>query len=311
MRLRETRDLLKKYGYLIEYSEEKLSNGDYHVYGLQRAINAIDNLAVLGIFDGDIKRLKFFETIYLSRNSEDKMRLSQDNHHAIKRIIDTAREKVDGYQKLISNSIPEREENVVSIKLPQYNDLNDLSKFFKELDNAMHTGLATQNFQDEYKLQNFDTGSLWIDIIMGSSAVVGFLGELITTAMNVKEKSYQVQITQNLLEQQLELQQSNKEQLEFVRGLFNDQMNTIVNAELQLLKGNKDIDTEGLNQMRTSVRLFADLINKGTHFYSPLNAPEEVKKAFPTQPKTEALNEPKNLLEQKLSYLEDNQSDTE
>lgn len=306
MRLRETRDLLKKYSHLIQYSATKLNNGDYDVKGLQKAINAIDSLTPLGFLDPDIERLKKFDVVYRSKSNDDRMRLSSDTQLTINRIITTAREKVEGYQKLITNSIPEHEENVVSVKLPQYRDLEDLSKFFKTLDTAMQSGLKNDQIKGEYHLQNFDTGTLWIDIAVGSIATVNFFGRLISTAMNVKEKSYHVQIAQK----ELEAAEIQVETLDIAKSALEKKLDAIVDHEISALNGEVDINHEVLGEMKLSVKLLSKLINEGTEFHRPLNAPEEVN-TFPEPPTTEALNRPKDLLEQVTQFLEENNNENQ
>lgn len=310
MRLRETRELLKKHSHLITYSYEQTKSGEYKVSGLQKAINAIDNLSSLGIFEKDINRLKRFPSVYYTKNNDDIIRIPEQVHIQVLSVVSTVKEKVDDYQKLISYSIPEQNENVISVKLPQYEDLKDLSKFFKDLDTALHTGLVTKGYQDDYELQNFDTGSLWVDIFMISSAAVGFLGEIVTTAVNIKGKIQEFQIMQNQIDHKLDMSEEQKQNIKFLREILEQQMNTIIEAEIKMINGNKEIDKEGLSQMRTSVKMIADLINKGTQFHSPLDAPPEVQQAFPKPATQEALQGPQSLLEQTLSYLEGDEQDS-
>ncbi|MGG3268769.1 hypothetical protein ABEP16_07640 [Priestia aryabhattai] len=304
MRLRQIRDLLGKYNGKLTYTEQRMSNGNYEVIGLQKAINTIDRLSPLGFLDDDIARLKVYPTVYLSKSPQDKMILAEDVHKEVRRTIRIAKEKIEGFQKLISNSIPENEENVVSVKLPQYDNLNDLSNFFRDLNKALKSGLKNDQIKGNYHLQNFDTGSLWIDLFISAGAI-NFFGQLITTAMNVKKQSYHLEIARI----QLELSKAQKEHIDGVRASFDELLDGIVEKEMTELKELENLDDETSSRVKASIRMLSELITKGTQFHAPLNAPKEVTEAFPEPPKPEALDKPQSLIEQVSSYLEDTESE--
>lgn len=276
MRLREIRSLLGKYSAEITFTDSSLSNGTIQVTGLEKTINTINKLSVLGFLDPDIKRLKKYPTIYSAKSPDDVMILNSKDYESIRKIVLTAKEKIEGFQTLIDNSVPKNEKDVVSIKLPQYEDLDDLSHFFKSLNLALKSGLLNDSIKGSFKFQNFDTGSMWIDVVIGS-AVIQFFGKIIETAQNIQQKSIETQIMKQNLKN-LKLQGDALEQIKVALDL---QINTVVDAEIKNLTGETQFDPEALGELKLSVKTFAQLLHEGTQFHPQLNAPAEVVNSFP------------------------------
>lgn len=88
-------------------------------------------MSKLGFLDDDIERFKDLGSIYYSRVPEDKIEV--DNHIAnqITNHIKIVKEKLRGFGILIDQSVSDQNENVISVKLPQYNSLEELEKFIK------------------------------------------------------------------------------------------------------------------------------------------------------------------------------------
>jgi hypothetical protein len=304
MRLREIRHLLEHYSDKFTYSARGINNNsDYEITGLQSVFNAINELSVLDFLEDDIKRFQAFGPIYYSKTPNDVMHLKADTYHKVKFYIEIAAEKVNGFQTLIDNSIPKQEDNIVSVKLPPYKELGELSTFFKTLNTAFQSGLMNNEIKGSYEFKNFDTGSSWVDIIINSTVVLQFFGNLIQTAQNVHRNTIEAQLMRTQLER-LDLQ---REAMESVKEALDNSINAVVNAEIDNLTGNKNYDPEAIAELKLSVKTFAQLINEGAQFHPPLNSPQEVTQAFPEVPRTEQITGPAGLLEQLSSNLGNNQ----
>ncbi|SUV06363.1 Uncharacterised protein [Priestia megaterium] len=151
-----------------------------------------------------------------------------------------------------------------------------------------------------YHLQSFDTGSMWVDIAITSGAAIKFLDEIIKTAMSVKEQTYQLEASKT----HLSMLKIKEETLKDLQAAVDVQLDAIVEAETQRLKGEKEINPEALNDIKHSMKTFSQLINEGAQFHPSLEAPQEVSESFPEPPKTELLGQAQGLLEQLASNLE-------
>ncbi|WP_148359542.1 hypothetical protein [Peribacillus simplex] len=292
MRLREVREVLRTYDENIKYKVEK-NGSNYTVHGLEKSFNTINALSVLGFLDEDIERLKTLDSVYHSRTINDSIVLKPETFEKVKSYISIIKEKINGYQKLISNSIPEPQENVISVKLPQYEDLDDLTEFFGKLNKALRLGLKNNEINGSYSLKNFDTGSLWIDLAI-ATGVINFLGQIIEKAQNIQMKSTESQIMKVNLKK-LEIEQNVMVKMETA---LDKQIDAVVDAEIGNLTTKGDInDPDAINDIKHSIRMFSELIHQGAQFHPPLNAPEEVVNSFPEVPKPYSLESPQTLLE--------------
>ena len=294
MRLREIQSMLSEFDKNIHIEIKSTQNSsDKWVFGLQRTINNIEGLSVLGFLDADIQRLKSLgDQIYYARNSNDKIRVDNNVSKSISNSINIVKEKISGFNTLIDNSIPEQHEDVVSIKLPDYDELDDLSKFFKDLNQAMQTGLKIDEIKGKYTLQNFDSGSLWVEIIFYASSTLFFLGKLIDKAQDIQKKSVDIQIAKKQLEK-LEIE---NDSLKETKDALDKNLDDLINDEIESLASDNELSPESINSVKTSIKLFSKLIIDGTRFYPSIKSSEDVKKLFPHISKK--LNEPQKLLKE-------------
>lgn len=296
MRLRETRELLRKQRDNLELVYEQRKDGRISITGIEKLINNVNDLAKLGFLDPDIERLKSIPNIYYGRSTDDLILIEPSLFNTLHGIFKSITEKVDAILKVIDISIPEQRENVISVKLPNYKEINELSDFFKNLDLALRCGLKVSEVNGNYSLENFDTGSMWVDVFFSTSSLV-FFGKLLELAVNYRKSSTELEITRKhleLLDIQSEHQASLKEALE-------NQLNLLADQQLKLLQEDgQTYDPDSLANIRKSIQLLSDLINKGTQFHPPLDAPKEVTQSFPESLRTELLETSRGLLEDVL-----------
>ncbi|MEC3796855.1 hypothetical protein A6g_10315 [Bacillus velezensis] len=296
MRLRELRAILGQYKDKIKYESKAIQHSSKtDVYGLQKTFNAINQVAKLGFLDADIKRLSRFESVYNFRSKNDSMRLEISEYREIDTTINIIKEKIEGYQKLLSISIPENEENVLSVRLPQYKEISDLKEFFDKLEKALHNGLKIEeNTGDgqKYQLQNFDTGSLWVDILFNKESLLLF-GQLIKLAINYQKAS----LTQRKMELEVEHLELDLELKKTYTDAIKQRLKLTLDAETKNLESSGNYSEESINSMRMSIQTLGNLMNEGTQFHTPLNAPDDVRQAMPEPPETKVIDTIQNLLE--------------
>jgi len=288
MRLRDLKEILKKNIEYIDFSTSKNNDNNYQVIGLQRAINAINELSIYGFLDGDIERLKKHPNIYYSKAADDRMYLTPATYNEINSIMSVAREKIEGFMIAMDKAIPNQENSSLSIKLPNYTDLSQLSGFFKDLNQALSQTLAIEEIDAQAKIQNFDSGSLWVEV--GISSLVGMqvIGTLLKSALIVRQEVYKT----DLAKKQVEMLDLRQEFVEELTKASTQHIRSIIDAETKNLlakESNVEYSPESLERMKSTVKIFSQLVNEGTQFYPALNAPEEVNESFPTFPEISQL----------------------
>ncbi|MEC1686997.1 hypothetical protein [Bacillus mojavensis] len=297
MRLRDMKYMLDKYNSQIAIT---VSNSGHKkmITGLQKSLNAINELSCLGFLDDDIKRFESLGNIYHLRSPEDKVEVESLISNQIVSYINIVKEKLNGFITLIDKSMSKQDKNTVSVKLPNFNTLDELEKFTKKLNKAFQSGITNKEIDGQFNLQGFDTGSMWMEILVSSSAALLILGKIIDAAQKIAINSQQYLNAKALYERTVLQNEQVKKQTEasdaFLEGLQKS-INAITDAEIKNVIEGSDYSAEAIGEIKKSAELFAGLINDGAQFHPSLDAPPEAVEAFPESP--QSLEEPQKLLE--------------
>ncbi|KQL36247.1 hypothetical protein AN960_16630 [Bacillus sp. FJAT-25509] len=287
MRLREIKQILEENVNFLR-AEYKEINGKYEILAFQEIYKAIRNLENLGFLKEDIEYLESMDTIFHDKSQRVIVDGTGLTTFATK--IDIINLKVVAVINAIKEALPEQDQNSISIKLPMYTELKEVSIFMKEIDMILN-----QTFINEYKssikLQNFDSGSNWIEIILENKEAIIFMGGLVNSAINFLKSSYlswkQTSHTIKMLETE-----DNARQL-ILKAL---EENIKMQAQSHASALMKDFNIDESHQeyhtnLSHSIQKLAELLSKGTEVHTALNAPEETKQAFPDVEKTLTLIE--------------------
>ncbi|MCY7761207.1 hypothetical protein MOB14_06205 [Bacillus spizizenii] len=297
MRLRDMKYMLDKYNSQIAIT---VSNSGHKkmITGLQKSLNAINELSCLDFLDDDIKRFESLGNIYHLRSPEDKVEVESLISNQIVSYINIVKEKLNGFITLIDKSMSKQDKNTVSVKLPNFNTLDELEKFTKKLNKAFQSGITNKEIDGQFNLQGFDTGSMWMEILVSSSAALLILGKIIDAAQKIAINSQQYLNAKALYERTVLQNEQVKKQTEasdaFLEGLQKS-INAITDAEIKNVIEGSDYSAEAIGEIKKSAELFAGLINDGAQFHPSLDAPPEAVEAFPESP--QSLEEPQKLLE--------------
>lgn len=268
------------------------------ITGLQKSLNAINELSCLDFLDDDIKRFESLGNIYHLRSPEDKVEVESLISNQIVSYINIVKEKLNGFITLIDKSMSKQDKNTVSVKLPNFNTLDELEKFTKKLNKAFQSGITNKEIDGQFNLQGFDTGSMWMEILVSSSAALLILGKIIDAAQKIAINSQQYLNAKALYERTVLQNEQVKKQTEasdaFLEGLQKS-INAITDAEIKNVIEGSDYSAEAIGEIKKSAELFAGLINDGAQFHPSLDAPPEAVEAFPESP--QSLEEPQKLLE--------------
>lgn len=314
MRLRDISNILKNYEDEIIVTATKIgSTNNYDIKGFQSSMNKIEEISSLGFLEGDINRFKSLgESIYNARNSGDTIRVDSATHQKILHYITIVKEKIKGFQQLVDLAVPPNTTNVVHVKLPDSITLKGLSDFYRKLDIAFRTALKVEEVNGHYSLQNFDSGSLWTEIVLNNMDTILFLGKILSQSLEIKKQTIEIQHAKKQLN---ELKDSNPEaehvQTDMMLKLFDEKLDRIIEEKIKEIhppeEPTTDFSPESKNNIVASIRTFSELMQQGTEFYPSIAEQEEVQKAFPIQPKR--LEEQLKLIEKINSNIEDTETE--
>lgn len=240
--------------------------------------NVVLEIAELDLFPDLLDELK--KQSFYSFNGESLI-ISQQEYNLLKKSIPQLKiilgataesiEKAQNYQ--IDNSL------VISIRIPEISDFEDLEKISSKLTKIFSQTLLTNEIEGGFKIIGFDTGSNWIDILATSTAIVQTIGGLAWSGAVVFKK----------LQEGLLLQQSVREMkisndaIEEVVNKSKDGVNEIAEKEAQYIynKYFSGKDPEQIARIKMALKEIADLYNRGGTIKPSFEASKEITEEFP------------------------------
>jgi len=279
MRLREIKQILEENVDKLKVNNSSdVGGAKYEITNFQDLYVAIRNIEQLAFIEEDIAHLDKMTSIFHDKSA--KVIIDGTGLKNLNEIIKVIKLKVDTVIMAIDVALPEQNPNSVSIKLPSYTDLSMVSDFIKEIDTILNLTLVDQ-YKGNVKLQNFDTGSNWIEIILQNKDAVIFLGAIVGCTIKFMQSSYlqwkQTEHTINALN-------TNEEAKQLILKSLGDTVNFQAQSHASALM--KDFNIESSHQeyhteLSYSIQKLAELMSHGTQIHTALNAPEETKEAFP------------------------------
>ncbi len=124
------------------------------------------------------------------------------------------------YRTCFEKMYPELNEFSISIKIPDEYTLEKIGKYFNDLQSKIYPLLIDKRIEGDFILENFDTGSKWIDVNLKSAKALGIIIALLTGAMELANqiqdfrlKELEIKERKQKLEKKSEKNESLKEEI--------------------------------------------------------------------------------------------------
>jgi hypothetical protein len=280
MRLRAMNELINQSLDNLSYGATGRGDSTYIIEESQQAIRAIQNLKGFEFLAEDIQQLMGLETIYFNRAVPDRIIVDSNTFQTFKRIIDTATIKIQAVKEAIEQSVPEQDAHSISIKLPDFHAISDVGSFFDKLGKVLDQAIVNEYIKGSVKLQNFDSGSLWVEVIVGGTVALAFIGRMTKAAAAIRNEVYEWKFMKKKLEG-ISVKQA---ALEEVDKALKDSVETKARLEAKMVMQEFNInetDQEYHTKLTYAIRAMGELIFQGTEFHHALRAPDEAKQQFP------------------------------
>lgn len=285
MRLRDIKSIIDKYNNSLKIQVENIPNdsSNYRLKEIrifQQALKAIEKTE---LFKSDIEEIKKTEALILS--TDISIVLSRVEASKVNTKISNLITKLINFSEGISYVLPEQSENSISIKLPKTNNLKELIETSNRLDKIFNQLLSNKYIDEKVDLQNFDTGSEWIEIVFGTVTGLWIFTKIVHAVIlierellknkdlkeNIKLKAITNSAYENILKQMEELT------IHDVEIIKNKEINEIMNK----LETSKEKDNEYYERIKFSIDETRKLINKGMQFFPSSVATQDVKDTLP------------------------------
>lgn len=175
-------------------------------------------------------------------------------------------------------SMPEEEENIVNIKLPEISNFSELEFISKKLEGNF-SRVVSEIDGGKVEIKQFDHGSFWIVLAVGVPAAVFLIASIAWSAAVVAKKMNECKITC------AEVKKANL-QVEAIQQLVDYQkrmINELAMREAESIENKcfPNNDNERSQRIREAIKDTAELLIKGVQIQSALSAPENVSNLFP------------------------------
>lgn len=260
-----------------------------HVTNTKSLSRAIQNIASIGFLEVEIQS---FIDLGSSINPISNYQMGKDDTVTFVALIEQIKAKTEAVKSSIELSLPEQSENSISIGLPDYTDFNSIEIVTEILNKSLSIICGIENYRSEIMIQNFDSGSLWFEIVLASSSTVGFVGFVVKTSFSLVAQFRALKM-QKLSLESMYTEKSQKSKLyDELNKIFDYQVRqTIENA---IENENKQIDPEDISKLVKSMSMLIPLLEQGTIFAPASTQNLETQAEFPT------IESMKTLASQKL-----------
>ncbi|MFJ7371421.1 hypothetical protein ACIQVU_18640 [Lysinibacillus sp. NPDC098008] len=301
MRLRELKENIESiWKEDAKIGKKEINSNLYEVSNITLINEKLSNLEKYGIFKTDLDELsQKVPTLYNYRGGA--MRVNPNELAKYEKVISNINLKVDAVLKAIEVAIPPQEPNSISIKLPPYQGLKKVSRFIGDIEKIL-SQILPPDLNTEVKLNNFDTGSNWIEVIVNNKESLVFIGSFVEiTVLFAKKYVVSLLKTKSSLDSSSKVEQEKRDE---VNKVLDTLLKEYASIEVEKLVSDMNLTDERVGNLieykeRVSKQLIelAKYMSEGAEIHPALNAPKEVKKEFPEVPEIKSLsNEAKTLL---------------
>lgn len=304
MRLREmavkVETLLPKLNPSFTSMKNGTSNYVFHKY--QDFVDVVLEIAELGFIDVELEQLKQMTTIYSFRAQEADIQITSDLTSALAKLAEEVKKKCYVVLEIAAKTLSAEDSESIDVKLPEFNNLKEASRFFNDLNNALEIVVVNKYVGGKVELQGFESGSMWITIALGTPIAVKLIGQIVSAAFDMRAQYHQTEqlkaATRSLDAvgdaQKILLDALDKQVDELFRSRATD---VLEHSTIE------DRGSEYTGKFLHAVTTITELIYQGTQIHPSLMGPKENKESFPTYPKLqndeikqlkEAIEEPTN-----------------
>jgi hypothetical protein len=225
------------------------------------------------------KEIEFLKKSSLYKTTSDTLEMEKKVAHDI---LKTSKYLIDSASslKLVFNKLlPESNEQSISIKLPEPADFEALNKTMTILHKSISQIIVNDTIKGSTKINNWEHGSFWIELILGTQAAVGLVASVAWSAAVISKKFNENKI----LEQTVRAMELKNDSLEDILEKQKIMTTSLIENEAQAILDNNfaNNDFEQLERLKSSIKTFATLIQNGAEIHPSLIAQEKVQNLFP------------------------------
>jgi len=278
MRLKEIEKILMNID--LEESGLRMRNHSHDtpdIDNINKFKTFLDKIEEIEIYQDEIESLRI-SSLYKTTSDtlEIKKTVANQIYSISKYLIDSATALKLVFNKLL----PKSNEQSISIKLPEPSDFEALNKTMAILHKTISQIIVNDTIKGNTKINNWEHGSFWIELILGTQAAVGLVASVAWSAAVISKKFNENKV----LEQTVRAMELKNDSLNDILEKQKIMTTSLIENEAQAIldKNFTNDDFEQLERLKSSIKTFATLIQDGAEIHPSLVAQEKVQNLFPS-----------------------------
>ena len=284
MRLAETHLQLTSFaqrGPLAAHFQQRETRGNYYyeiINPSELRVKLQDGL-LLPVVSRKVESILFSDPMRISAKT---IGVERDDFYPLRNLAEEIDASVATLLDFISTRLPQTEDGIerISVKLGNGQQFSIVAEKVERLEALLSQALSVLDDTPIVHVEGWETGSLWIDLAVGSSAAVFLIGGISWAATCVLKKYQEAKI----LEKMCEGLSIKNEALRSIQEATDEAIKALVTAEARRLDSKhskKSGDPETIQRLEHCIRGFFEMIKEGTEIHPSLTAPEDVQNVFP------------------------------
>jgi hypothetical protein len=279
MKIKEIQNILKNAESInnIKNSETTVGSSRYVYFeGLKLFRDGLFNLEKTNLFDEQIIAIK---NSIIYETSEDSVRVEFNEGRKLISRINNLLDVYKSLSKILDSISGQVKEFTISIKLPKVNDLEELANATEKFHKVFSQAIINDTIKGQVKIENIESGSIWVDIFVGSLTAVTLIGNLAWSAAVIYKK-----VQEGLLvKQHVTSLKIKNASLEEIQKAQKEAIDLMIDSEANHLYSESFTgeDNEQIERLKNSITMLSELLEKGAEVHPALNTPEKVANLFP------------------------------
>ena len=285
MRLRDYQKLLTENIPLLNIEITSVPNNS----GLRQLTKYVEAMRVMHIFEENglfvdlITSMNKYKDVY--NNNYEPFVVNSTLANDVSNLVNSLLKSANTLKNTIDNILATENENCIYFKLPEYENIDELSEFF----NSLKLILKVFNYiGEEPRFKGFDTGSEYVQFCFAATPFLILLYQIADKSLSLRNKKLEGDMTIA----EIEKLKSEKKNLDInsvckildgLKESNNEELNTLKEQLIQEIislsgvDNTKKDDGEFKNLLGIALEKAGILIEKGMKLIPSLTTPEEVK----------------------------------
>lgn len=278
MRLRQVQATLREAIGKLQVRYEEIG-GNVRLTGWKEAHSGVEQIKAAGILKNIVGAVLAVDVV--TQSVQDPIVVSVDIGRAFNNALTELRQRATTLLKALDETLPEESEESVSFKLPDSSSLQEVSKDLDRLETILSQIVVNDYLKGEVRLLNFDRGSNWIEVYLGSIVAVKFLGGLVRIYFEIRQRQIQLRTLEAAADDLVSDVDLRKKLRENTIKRLEEEYETKMETHIQNTSEIPTNDHEYKARVKVSMHMLGEMLNRGLEIHPALTAPVEVKNNFP------------------------------